>query len=312
VVGGVEAGEAGERAVVGDEIFQGLVDDVDIGQGGVGIGAGEQQLLQVRPPRQQHRLGILEAAVRRRAVDEVQQVDQVGGGAEDRPAILAAAIVHRSEQGLQGRIGAPEVVTQIKRLQRVYQLTPDDQSMTILLQANLDSAVAILRYDASGFAGSFGAALGGAATAEAIYARARQIHGSVLSIAHVDRVEHAPGFLRRQHELAHVLSLFVESDFRKSAARCNRLAISSTLRPSASTSPILSLTLRPYRACTHAPHIAATDLAVRDLACGTSVLPRHSARRLAKVVAGQPSAQITRQAQGARRGRRGSLCATAG
>ena len=31
---------------------------------------------------------------------------------------------------------APEVVTQIKRLQRVYQLTPDDQSMTVLLQAN--------------------------------------------------------------------------------------------------------------------------------------------------------------------------------
>jgi hypothetical protein len=31
-----------------------------------------------------------------------------------------------------------------------------------------------------------------------------------------------------------------------------------------------------------------------------------------KVVAAQPSAQITRQARGARRGRRGSLCATAG
>jgi hypothetical protein len=35
------------------------------------------------------------------------------------------------------------------------------------------------------------------------------------------------------------------------------LSISSTVRPSASMSPILSLTLRPYRAVTHAPHTAA-------------------------------------------------------
>jgi hypothetical protein len=88
---------------------------------------------------------------------------------------------------------APDVVAQVKRLQRVYQLTPDDQSMTVLLQANLDSAVAIMRYDATGFAASFGTALGGAATAASIYARARQIHGSVLGIVtHYLAAQRAP------------------------------------------------------------------------------------------------------------------------
>ena len=74
------------------------------------------------------------------------------------------------------------VVEQIKRLQRVYQLTPDDQSMAVLLQANLDSAYAITRYDAAGFAQAFQNQLGSAQAATAIHARATQIYGSVLDI----------------------------------------------------------------------------------------------------------------------------------
>ena len=47
------------------------------------------------------------------------------------------------------------VIAQIKRLQRVYQLTPDDASMAVLLRHNLDSAFAITRYDSAGFVRAF-------------------------------------------------------------------------------------------------------------------------------------------------------------
>ena len=41
-------------AVVGDEVLQGLVDHVDVGQGGVGVLAGERQVLDVRAAGHQH------------------------------------------------------------------------------------------------------------------------------------------------------------------------------------------------------------------------------------------------------------------
>jgi hypothetical protein len=77
---------------------------------------------------------------------------------------------------------APAVVTQIKRLQRAYQLTPDDQSLAILLSNNLDSAYAVTRYDAEGFKRAFAAKLGGAETASAIHARASQVFSAVLNV----------------------------------------------------------------------------------------------------------------------------------
>ena len=79
--------------------------------------------------------------------------------------------------------GTPaEVVTEIKRLQRAYQLTPDDASMAVLLQHNLDSAFAVTRYDAEGFARAFSGQLGGPDNAAAIHARARQIFAATLSV----------------------------------------------------------------------------------------------------------------------------------
>jgi hypothetical protein len=83
---------------------------------------------------------------------------------------------------LTGTVAAP-VVTQIKRLQRVYQITPNDQAFTALLQNNLDSAFAITRYDAAGFIRTFGDAMGGATIAEQTYAKARQVCGAVVNIA---------------------------------------------------------------------------------------------------------------------------------
>ena len=74
------------------------------------------------------------------------------------------------------------MITQIKRLQRAYQLTPDDTSLAVLLQHNLDSAFAITRYDAAGFTRAFADKLGGADAAAAIHARARQIFAATLSV----------------------------------------------------------------------------------------------------------------------------------
>lgn len=76
----------------------------------------------------------------------------------------------------------PSVVAQIKRVQRVYQLTPDDSTMSALLNNHADSAYAITRYDAAGFVANFKDKLGGERAAADIYQRAQQIHGSVLSL----------------------------------------------------------------------------------------------------------------------------------
>ncbi|HEY6315370.1 MAG TPA: neuraminidase-like domain-containing protein [Streptosporangiaceae bacterium] len=88
-------------------------------------------------------------------------------------------------EGYLSRTGvtdAPEnVIPHIKRIQRVYQLTPDDNSMAVLLRHNLDSAFAITRYDSVGFVRAFQDKLGGNGTAAAIHARAKQVFASVLS-----------------------------------------------------------------------------------------------------------------------------------
>ena len=62
-----------------------------------------------------------------------------------------------------GVTGTPSaVVTEVKRLQRAYQLTPVDTILGVLLRHNLDSAFAVTRYDADGFTRAFADKLGGA------------------------------------------------------------------------------------------------------------------------------------------------------
>ena len=94
-------------------------------------------------------------------------------GAEPVEAYLART-------GLTGTPAA--VVAEVKRLQRAYQLTPDDASLGVLLRHNLDSAFAVTRYDADGFTRAFASELGGPDAAAAIHARARQIFAATLSV----------------------------------------------------------------------------------------------------------------------------------
>jgi hypothetical protein len=74
------------------------------------------------------------------------------------------------------------VISGIKRIQRVYQLTPDDASMSVLLFHNLDSAFAITRYDSAGFVRAFGSKVGGDDKAAAVHARARQVFATTLGM----------------------------------------------------------------------------------------------------------------------------------
>jgi hypothetical protein len=77
----------------------------------------------------------------------------------------------------------PDVVGQISRLQRVYQITPDAASMGALLTAGLDSAYAVTRIAQATFVRTHAEALGGPRTAEMVYARAQSIYASTLHVA---------------------------------------------------------------------------------------------------------------------------------
>jgi hypothetical protein len=83
----------------------------------------------------------------------------------------------------QGIEVAPETLTQIKRLQRVYQITPDDGAMAGLLKHEVDSAYKVVRYDKEAFVRKFAEDLGGADAAAAVHERSVQVHNAVLNIA---------------------------------------------------------------------------------------------------------------------------------
>ncbi len=77
----------------------------------------------------------------------------------------------------------PEVVQSLKRIERVYQISQDEQTMTGLLSNDLDSATHVARYDRDTFVESFGDARGGTEKAEKVHDRSMQIHNAVLNIA---------------------------------------------------------------------------------------------------------------------------------
>ncbi len=74
------------------------------------------------------------------------------------------------------------VLAEAKKLQRLYPFSPSEEAMGKLLEHNLDSAYAVVRYDEQTFVSSFKDELGGAAMARLTYAKAHQIHHAVLNI----------------------------------------------------------------------------------------------------------------------------------
>jgi hypothetical protein len=78
---------------------------------------------------------------------------------------------------------ADEIVTQVKRLQRVYQITPSDEAMTGLMKHGLDAAYHVVRHDRDAFVRTYQQDLGGAESAAQTYDRSVQVHNAVLNIA---------------------------------------------------------------------------------------------------------------------------------
>ena len=82
-------------------------------------------------------------------------------------------------------------LVQLKKLQRVYQITPSDKAMAVLLNHNMDSAYAVVRYDEETFIKTCQGELGGETAARLTYAKAQQVHNAVLNIATSYMVEKA-------------------------------------------------------------------------------------------------------------------------
>ncbi len=76
----------------------------------------------------------------------------------------------------------PEVVREISRIQRVYQISPDDSSMNAMLAAGLDSAYTVVALPQDDFLRAHKAVLN-EAVAMQIYRKAEQVHGAVLNLA---------------------------------------------------------------------------------------------------------------------------------
>ena len=73
-------------------------------------------------------------------------------------------------------------IDQITRVQRVYQMTQSPQALAGLLTAGIDSAYAVTRYTRAAFLASFADTVGGPDAAGTIYAQARTIYASTLSL----------------------------------------------------------------------------------------------------------------------------------
>ena len=78
---------------------------------------------------------------------------------------------------------APQVIEQVKRLERVYQIAPTDQAMVSLLNSGTSSAYEIVRYEEEEFVRLFKDKLGGEEQARLTYANAQQVHNTVLNVA---------------------------------------------------------------------------------------------------------------------------------
>jgi hypothetical protein len=76
-----------------------------------------------------------------------------------------------------------QALKELKKVQRIYQLTPSDETMKVLWTNNLNSALSIVQYDKNEFIDTFGESLGGPEIASTVYSKAHQVHSTVLNLA---------------------------------------------------------------------------------------------------------------------------------
>jgi len=75
-----------------------------------------------------------------------------------------------------------ETVAQVKRLQRVYQITPNDQAMIGLMKNGIDAAYHVIRYEKEAFIQTYKQEVGGPEIAAQIYDKSAQTHNAVLNV----------------------------------------------------------------------------------------------------------------------------------
>lgn len=102
---------------------------------------------------------------------------QAQGQSFDIGAEPVATFVARTGTSL-----SPDAANEVTRIQRVYQLAPDTQSLATLLNAGLDSACAIVRLGRDAFAARYANALD-AETLKVVFQRAVTIHTATLQVA---------------------------------------------------------------------------------------------------------------------------------
>ena len=78
---------------------------------------------------------------------------------------------------------ADGVISEVTRLQRVYQIAPHNEALVAMLDAGLDSAYAVTSFSRGRFVDEYADAMGGTAVADMIYDRSQMIYGSVLQVA---------------------------------------------------------------------------------------------------------------------------------
>jgi hypothetical protein len=76
-----------------------------------------------------------------------------------------------------------EIVKQVKRMQRLYQITTSDHAMTGLMKRGIDAAHHVVSYDRETFVQSFAEDMGGADNAAQTYDKSVQVHNAVLNVA---------------------------------------------------------------------------------------------------------------------------------
>ena len=78
---------------------------------------------------------------------------------------------------------AAATINELKRIQRVYQLTPSDRALSVLLGRGIDSAYQIVHYGREAFIRDLAVELGDGDEARQIYDKAAQVYNAVLNVS---------------------------------------------------------------------------------------------------------------------------------
>ncbi|MDQ1424756.1 MAG: hypothetical protein QOD72_2254, partial [Acidimicrobiaceae bacterium] len=128
------------------------------------------------------------------AADRLRKGEVPIGGEHDG---VAAPIADFLESGAaRNRIGArpvstwdgftaqpPAVQDGLKRFERVYQISPSDESLNVLLAKGFDSALSVARFSEQEFIAAHGDAFPNRREAQLVHRKAQQVHGTALTLA---------------------------------------------------------------------------------------------------------------------------------